>query len=44
MDTTQPRPMMERWHVIQNELPAKFAEQFGGLTPKLQKVIHAPVW
>jgi hypothetical protein len=44
MDTTQPQQIMQRWHVIQHELLPELAEQFGGLTPKLEKVIHTLEW
>lgn len=44
MDTTQPQRIMQRWHVIQYELIPELAEQFGPLTPKLEKVIHILEW
>jgi len=44
MDTTQPQKIMQRWHVIQHELLPELAESFGGLTPKLEKVIHTLEW
>ena len=44
MDTTQPQQIMQRWHVIQHELLPELAEQFGPLTPKLEKVIHTLEW
>ncbi|MBO3704306.1 MAG: transposase [Candidatus Accumulibacter sp.] len=44
MDTTQPQQIMQRWHVIQHELMPELAEQFGELTPKLEKVIHTLEW
>lgn len=44
MDMTQPQQILQRWHVIQHELPPELAEEFGGLTPKLEKVIHTLEW
>ena len=35
---------MQRWQVVQYELLPELAEQFGGLTPKLEKVIHTLEW
>jgi hypothetical protein len=44
MDTTQRQRIMQRWYVIQHELLPELAEQYGPLTPKLEKVIHTLEW
>ena len=44
MDTTQPQPIMQRWHVVQHELLPELQAQVGPLTPKLEKVIHTLEW
>ncbi|MBK7954696.1 MAG: transposase [Candidatus Accumulibacter sp.] len=44
MNTTQPQQIMQRWHVIQHELLPELTDQFGPLTPKLEKVIHTLEW
>ena len=44
MDTPQPQPIMQRWHVVQHELLPELQAQVGPLTPKLEKVIHTLEW
>ncbi len=44
MNTTQPQPIMQRWHAVQHELLAELKAPVGLLTPKLEKVIHALEW
>ncbi len=44
MNATRPELIMQRWNVIQHELLPEMRDQVGGLTPKLEKVIHTLEW
>lgn len=44
MDTTQRKKLMQRWTVVQHELMPELRLDVGGLTPKLEKLIHTLEW
>ncbi len=44
MDTTQRTKLMQRWTVVQHELMPQLRADVGGLTPKLEKLIHTLEW
>jgi len=44
MNLTQPALIMQRWNVVQHELIPELRNDLGGLTPKLEKVIHTLEW
>ena len=44
MDAIKRELIMQRWNIIQHELLPELCEQMGGLTPKLEKVIHSLEW
>ena len=44
MDTIQRKKLMQRWTVVQRELMPGLSSEVGGLTPKLEKLIHTLEW
>ncbi|MEO6564076.1 MAG: IS5/IS1182 family transposase, partial [Nitrosospira sp.] len=44
MDTTQRKKLIQRWTVVQHELMPELRWDAGGLTPKLEKLIHTLEW
>lgn len=44
MDTTRHDLIMQRWHVVQNELLPELKNDLGALTPKLEKLIYVLEW
>lgn len=44
MNATQRELILQRWNVIQHELLPELKNQFGVLTPKLERVIHTLEW
>src|SRR3989304_4283627 len=44
MHATHRERIMQRWSVVQHELMPELAAEVGGLTPKLEKLIHTLEW
>lgn len=44
MDASKRELIMQRWSVIQHELLPELRDEVGGLTPKLEKVVHVLDW
>ena len=44
MDAIRRELIMQRWNVIQHDLLPELMGEIGGLTPKLEKVIHTLEW
>ena len=44
MHPTHRERIMQRWSVVQHELMPELAAEVGGLTPKLEKLIHTLEW
>ena len=44
MNTNRRNLIMQRWNVIQHELVPELRDEFGTLTPRLEKVIHILDW
>lgn len=44
MEGTQRAGLMQRWHVVQAELIPDLGQEVGGLTPRLEKLIHTLEW
>lgn len=44
MQPTRRLDFIQRWTAVQHELLPELATQFGGLTPKLEKLIHILDW
>jgi len=44
MNLTQRALIMQRWHAVQHELIPELRDDFGALTPKLEKLIHTLEW
>jgi len=44
MQSIQPHQIMQRWTVVQHELLPELKQQFGGFSPKLEKLIHILEW
>lgn len=44
MNPTQRALILQRWHIVQHELIPELCDDVGGLTPKLEKLIHTLEW
>lgn len=44
MNATRRAGLMQRWRVVQEELIPELGSEVGGLTPKLEKLIHTLEW
>ena len=44
IDTTQRSLIMQRWHILQHDLLPEFMQEWGALTPCLEKLVHIVDW
>jgi len=44
MDITQRSLLMQRWHVLQHDLMPGLKQEWGALTPRLEKLVHILDW
>jgi hypothetical protein len=44
MQSIQPHEILQRWNVVQYELLPELKQEFGGFSPRLEKLIHILEW
>ena len=44
MQSIQPHEILQRWNVVQYELLPELKQEYGGFSPKLEKLIHILEW